>query len=80
LYGPKGIGFMAVRDSAPYTPLIIGGGQESGLRSGTENLPGIAALNALFELMLDDSNRRFHSEAKLQDYRSQLVEALRSAF
>ena len=80
LYGPKGIGFMAVRDSAPYTPLIIGGGQESGLRSGTENLPGIAALNALFELMLDGSNRRFHSEAKLQDYRSQLVEALRSAF
>lgn len=80
LYGPKGIGFMAVRDSAPYTPLIIGGGQESGLRSGTENLPGIAALNALFELMLDDSNGRFHREDTLQDYRSQLVEALRSAF
>jgi len=31
-------------------------------------------------LMLDGSNRRFHSEAKLQNYRSQLVEALRSAF
>ncbi|HAE89832.1 MAG TPA: aminotransferase class V, partial [Idiomarina sp.] len=52
LYGPKGIGFMAVRESAPFTPLIIGGGQESGYRSGTENLPGIAALHALFELML----------------------------
>lgn len=80
LYGPKGIGFMAVRDSAPYTPLIIGGGQESGQRSGTENLPGIAALNALFELLLDESGSRFQSEATLKGYRAKLVEALRSAF
>ena len=80
LYGPKGIGFMAVRSSAPYTPLIIGGGQESGQRSGTENLPGIAALNALFELMLNKESQRFKSEATLMSYRSQLVEALSSAF
>ncbi|MDV6316872.1 aminotransferase class V-fold PLP-dependent enzyme [Idiomarina sp. HP20-50] len=80
LYGPKGIGFMAVRDSAPYTPLIIGGGQESGQRSGTENLPGIAALNALFELLLDENSTRFQSEATLQSYRSQLVDSLTCAF
>lgn len=80
LYGPKGIGFMAVRNSAPYTSLIIGGGQESGQRSGTENLPGIAALNALFELMLDENNNRFQSESILKNYRSQLVDALNSAF
>lgn len=80
LYGPKGIGFMAVRSSAPYTPLIIGGGQESGQRSGTENLPGIAALNALFELMLDAKSQRFQTEATLKSYRSQLVDTLSSAF
>jgi cysteine sulfinate desulfinase/cysteine desulfurase-like protein/rhodanese-related sulfurtransferase len=80
LYGPKGIGFMAVRESAPYTPLIIGGGQESGQRSGTENLPGIAALNALFELMLDEKNDRFQSESTLKSYRDQLVDTLKRAF
>ena len=80
LYGPKGIGFMAVRDAAPYTPLIIGGGQESGQRSGTENLPGIAALNALFELMQDESNNRFQNDDTLQSYRNQLVDALSTAF
>ena len=35
LYAPKGIGFIYIRDSAPFTPFIAGGGQESGLRSGT---------------------------------------------
>lgn len=78
LYGPKGIGFMAVRSTAPFSPLIIGGGQESGYRSGTENLPGIAALNALFHLMQEDSS--FVPVAQLYAYREQLADALRKAF
>jgi cysteine sulfinate desulfinase/cysteine desulfurase-like protein/rhodanese-related sulfurtransferase len=79
LYGPKGIGFMAIRDSAPFTPLIIGGGQESGYRSGTENLPGIAALNALFEVM-NGEHKSFASHATLTAYREQLAAALKKAF
>ena len=79
LYGPKGIGFMAIRDSAPFTPLIIGGGQESGYRSGTENLPGIAALNALFEVM-NGEHKGFASHATLTAYREQLAAALKKAF
>lgn len=79
LYAPKGIGFMYVRKGAPFTPLMIGGGQESGLRSGTENLPGIAALHALFEMLLADSPR-FSSHAQLHGYREQLAEALQAAF
>jgi cysteine desulfurase len=47
LYAPKGIGMLYVRDGAPYTPLMIGGGQEAGQRSGTENMAGIAALGAV---------------------------------
>jgi cysteine sulfinate desulfinase/cysteine desulfurase-like protein/rhodanese-related sulfurtransferase len=80
LYGPKGIGFMAVRESAPFTPLIIGGGQESGYRSGTENLPGIAALHALFELMLDPTQTTFVDPTTLEHYREQLARTLRQAF
>lgn len=80
LYGPKGIGFLYVREHAPFTPLIIGGGQEQGLRSGTENLPGIAALHTLFELLLDTEQQVFKPVAKLNGYREQLLGALRTAF
>ncbi|GAA0816063.1 hypothetical protein GCM10009111_15280 [Colwellia asteriadis] len=52
LYAPKGIGFLYVKEHAPFTPVIAGGGQESGLRSGTENLPGLAALSVIFDMLL----------------------------
>lgn len=80
LYGPKGIGFLYVRHQAPFTPLIIGGGQEQGQRSGTENLPGIAALHALFELLLDHRQQVFHGSQVLEGYRDKLLQALRQAF
>lgn len=80
LYGPKGIGFLYVREQRPFTPLIIGGGQEQGLRSGTENLPGIAALHTLFELLLDREQQVFKPVQTLQSYREQLLAALREAF
>lgn len=46
IHGPKGIGALVVRKGVRLKPQHIGGGQESGLRSGTENTPGIAGLNA----------------------------------
>jgi cysteine desulfurase len=42
IYGPKGIGALYVRKGTKIIPLILGGGQEKGRRSGTENIPGIA--------------------------------------
>jgi cysteine desulfurase len=80
LYAPKGIGFIYIRDSAPFTPFIAGGGQESGLRSGTENLPGVAALNVIFEILLDKDNSSFHDVDTLTDYRLQLSKTLLNAF
>ncbi|MDO8265004.1 MAG: cysteine desulfurase family protein [Candidatus Parcubacteria bacterium] len=41
IYGPKGAGALYIRKGTPVAPLILGGGQESGFRSGTENVPGI---------------------------------------
>ncbi len=46
IYGPKGVGLLYVRSGAEIDPLIIGGGQERGMRSGTENVAGIVGFGA----------------------------------
>ena len=78
LYAPKGVGMLYVRQGAPFTPLIAGGGQEGGLRSGTENMPGIAALGAV--LMVLQQGQTFATHAALSQYRDQLANSLRAAF
>ncbi|MBY5993536.1 aminotransferase class V-fold PLP-dependent enzyme [Ferrimonas balearica] len=79
LYAPKGIGWLYVREQAPFTPVIAGGGQESGWRSGTENGAGIAALQALFEMMLAESGP-LADHQQLLAYRQTLVATLKRAF
>ncbi len=78
LYAPKGIGLLYVRESAPFTPLLAGGGQEGALRSGTENMSGIAALGAVLAALEEGGSFREH--ATLSAYRDRLAEALRQAF
>jgi cysteine sulfinate desulfinase/cysteine desulfurase-like protein/glyoxylase-like metal-dependent hydrolase (beta-lactamase superfamily II)/rhodanese-related sulfurtransferase len=80
LYAPKGIGFMYVKENAPFTPIIAGGGQESGLRSGTENLPGLAALSIIFSMLLGESESCFAPVETLHLFRQQIVSALTQAF
>ncbi|UQV46029.1 aminotransferase class V-fold PLP-dependent enzyme [Janthinobacterium lividum] len=78
LYAPKGIGMLYVRAGAPFTPLMMGGGQEAGLRSGTENMAGIAALGAVLAAL--DDGKTFRSHADLTAFREQLVASLERAF
>jgi cysteine desulfurase len=78
LHAPKGIGILYVRDGAPYTPLMIGGGQEGGQRSGTENMAGIAALGAVLAAL--EEGTTFRSHAELAALRDRLAAALRDAF
>jgi cysteine sulfinate desulfinase/cysteine desulfurase-like protein/glyoxylase-like metal-dependent hydrolase (beta-lactamase superfamily II)/rhodanese-related sulfurtransferase len=80
LYAPKGIGFMYVKENTPLTPIIAGGGQESGLRSGTENLPGLAALSVIFSMLLGESESSFAPLETLHLFRQQIVLALTQAF
>lgn len=54
MYGPRSIGCLYVRRGTPITPLIYGGGQESGMRSGTENLPAIAGFACAVELIEEE--------------------------
>ena len=50
LYGPKGVGALYVRRGAKITPAMLGGGQEGGMRSGTENVAGIVGFGAACEI------------------------------
>ncbi|WP_374586519.1 aminotransferase class V-fold PLP-dependent enzyme [Pseudoduganella sp.] len=78
LYAPKGIGMLYVREGAPYTPLVMGGGQEAGLRSGTENMAGIAALGAVLAAL--EQGDTFRTPAELHGFREKLAASLRAAF
>lgn len=50
IYGPRGIGCLFVKRGTPIQPIIYGGGQEGGMRSGTENLPAIAGFAKAVEM------------------------------
>jgi cysteine sulfinate desulfinase/cysteine desulfurase-like protein/rhodanese-related sulfurtransferase len=78
LHAPKGIGMLYVREGAPFTPLICGGGQEDSQRSGTENMAGIAALGAVLEAL--ERGDTFLGHEALQAWRARLADALTVAF
>ncbi len=78
LYAPKGIGMLYVREGAPFTPLMAGGGQEGASRSGTENMAGIAALGAVLTAL--ESGQRFRDGTTLAAFRDRLADALATAF
>ena len=54
LHGPKGIGFMDVKENNRIKPLLTGGGQEIGIRSGTENVPGIYGIGEAIRILNQD--------------------------
>ncbi len=64
IHGPKGIGFLYIGDQVKIQPFIHGGGQQRGMRSGTENVPGIAGLGLAAEMM----------DQELKSHRQQLYE------
>ena len=51
IHGPKGVGFLYIKDGIKIRPILFGGGQQNGMRSGTENVPGIAGMAAAVEIM-----------------------------
>jgi len=57
IYGPKGVGALYIRKGTPVVPLVLGGGQESGFRSGTENVSGIVGFAEAVACILDPRNK-----------------------
>ncbi|MBD3407722.1 MAG: aminotransferase class V-fold PLP-dependent enzyme [Candidatus Lokiarchaeota archaeon] len=73
LYGPKGVGVLYMKKRYRVNPLIIGGGQERGLRSGSENMHGIVGMGKAAELMQKEMKKDAET---LQRYRDHLIEEL----
>ena len=73
IHGPKGTGFLYIADGVRLVPLMHGGGQQGGLRSGTENVPGIAGMALAAQMLYKniDADRR-----KLFAMKNRLIERL----
>ncbi|MBQ3665862.1 MAG: cysteine desulfurase [Lachnospiraceae bacterium] len=68
IHGPKGVGFLYIKDKTKIKPLIFGGGQQKGMRSGTENVPGIAGIGCAAELVYDGLSSKIEKLYALKDY------------
>ncbi|MGL5642344.1 MAG: cysteine desulfurase family protein, partial [Paraclostridium sp.] len=66
LHGPKGIGFMYIKDNNKIKPMLTGGGQEIGIRSGTENVAGIYGLGEAINIITPDLNSKIDNIEKLK--------------
>ncbi|MDY3108560.1 MAG: cysteine desulfurase family protein [Lachnospiraceae bacterium] len=64
IHGPKGVGFLYINEKVRVLPILFGGGQQKGMRSGTENVPGIAgmamAADKMYANLEEDCNRMRH--------------------
>ncbi|MDO8647214.1 MAG: cysteine desulfurase family protein [Candidatus Diapherotrites archaeon] len=68
IYGPKGTGMLFVKKGTPIQAIIQGGGQERGLRSGTENVPGIVGFAKALEICQKQKSKEAKRQEKLRDY------------
>lgn len=74
LHGPKGVGFVYISSGNSISPLIFGGGQERNMRSGTENLYGIAGLSKAFEIANEEMQTNIE---KISSLKAHLIERLK---
>ena len=68
IYGPKGIGLLAARRLVPLKPIIFGGGQEKGLRAGTENVPAIIGFAEALVKAQEIKDKEIERLSALQEY------------
>lgn len=73
IYGPKGLGVLYIRKGIRLNPLMIGGGQEKGLRSGSENIPAIVGMKRAVEIMEKEMEGEVE---RLGKYRDRLIRTI----
>lgn len=71
IHGPKGSGFLYIKDKTKIKPLILGGGQQKGMRSGTENVPAYAGLGVAAEEIYSDFDKKID---RLYELRNHFIE------
>ena len=74
IHGPKGTGFLYVNEKAAIRPIILGGGQQKNMRSGTDNVPGIAGLGVAAQEAYHNLDEKV---AHLQALKQQLINGLK---
>lgn len=67
-HGPKGVGALFIRDRVKVKPIIYGGGQQSGMRSGTENVPGIAGMALAAEITYNGLEEKMEHLRQLKEH------------
>lgn len=68
LHAPKGVGFLYVSEKVKIKPILFGGGQQKGLRSGTDNVPGIAGIAQASKEAYTDLEEKTAHMYELKDY------------
>ncbi|MDR2888958.1 MAG: cysteine desulfurase [Lachnospiraceae bacterium] len=68
IHGPKGVGFLYVDERVKIQPIIFGGSQQRGMRSGTENIPGIAGMAKAIELVYSNLERETDRLYELKEH------------
>lgn len=66
-HGPKGVGFIYIKKPNVLNPLIEGGAQESGIRAGTQNLPGIMGMSIAAKMANDNLEKNYEKVSKLKE-------------
>ena len=67
IHGPKGVGFLYINEKAKVQPQILGGGQQAGMRSGTDNVPGIAGLGVAAKMIYTDFDEKIQHMYQLKE-------------
>ena len=75
IHGPKGIGFLYIKEGTKISPIIFGGGQQKGMRSGTENVPGCAGLGLAAKMVYTDHDAKID---KLYAIKDRMVKGLQA--
>ena len=68
IHGPKGVGFLYIKERTKIRPIIFGGGHQKGMRSGTENVPAVAALGVAAERIYENLEEKREYLYGLRDY------------
>lgn len=68
IHGPKGVGFLYIKKGSKITNICYGGGQQKGMRSGTENVPGIAGMALAASMCYQDFDRKIGEMYDLKEY------------
>ena len=80
IHGPKGSGYIYIKENTKIRPIIFGGGQQKGMRSGTDNVPGIAGLGVAAKKIYEDFDEKIEQLKENKLYLAKRLQELDNVF